>query len=245
MTWSNRLRILASIVAIVLVLSVLTLVFNQRQSQAQSINATIEQPQYAIGAEYGGVIIEQQVELSDTVAAGDHLFTLSSPALLQDAANGMEASSNPAMDIDPAAGTIVYKATNDGKVTELDATEGSYITPGGKMATIIQSSPRTVIAEFRLSPRDYGRLEEGARAEILLPDNQSVEGVVTSASVTTQEGQAFTEVRIASEQLDSADLSLLAVDGAPVVVTVDLRDDGPLAGPTDALMDFLRKIGLR
>lgn len=245
MTWSNRLRILAFIVGIILVLSLLTLVFNQRQSQAQSLNAMIDQPQYVIGAEYGGVIIDQQVALSDTVSAGDVLFTLSSPALLQDAANGMQSSSNAAMDIDPAAGTIVYKATSDGKVTELDATEGSYITPGGRMATIVQSTPRTIIGEFRLSPRDYGRLEEGARAEILLPDNRTVEGTVASASATTEEGQAFTEVRIVSEQLDSADLSLLAVDGAPVIVTVELRDDGPLAGPTDALMDFLRKIGLR
>jgi len=30
-----------------------------------------------------------------------------------------------------------------------------------------------------------------------------------------------------------------------LTVTVELRDDGPLAGPTDAMVDFLRKIGVR
>ena len=37
----------------------------------------------------------------------------------------------------------------------------------------------------------------------------------------------------------------LAVPGTPVSATLSLRDDGPLAGPTDAAFDFLRKIGYK
>ena len=46
-------------------------------------------------------------------------------------------------------------------------------------------------------------------------------------------------------QLEGEDLDLIATDGAPVSVRVELTDDGVLAGPTDALMDFLRSVGLR
>ena len=44
---------------------------------------------------------------------------------------------------------------------------------------------------------------------------------------------------------EGEDLDLIATDGAPVSVRVELTDDGVLAGPTDALMDFLRSVGLR
>jgi hypothetical protein len=51
-------------------------------------------------------------------------------------------------------------------------------------------------------------------------------------------------VRIISDQLNSRELNLLATDGAPVQATVVLRDEGILAGPTDALRDLFRKVGL-
>ncbi|MCL6423131.1 efflux RND transporter periplasmic adaptor subunit [Brachybacterium sp. JHP9] len=245
MTWSNRFRLLGSAILLLAVLAFLILVFTQRQAHVQSTTAVIEQPRFVIGAQYTGIVTDQQVELGDTVTAGQVLFTLSSPALLADAANGVEPSSDIATDINPAEGTVVYKATADGTITELNAIQGGYIIGSTPLATIVQSTPRTVMADFQLSPRDYGRLEQGAKATILLPDNTTVTGEVVSAQVTTEEGQAFTEARIISKELDESDLTLLATDGAPVIVTVQLRSEGFLAGPADAMMDFLQKIGLR
>lgn len=245
MTWIGRLRLLLSVVLVLVLAGALCLVFNQRQRQALSVSAAIEQPHYEVAAVAPGVVIDIQVSLGDEVAAGEVLFTMSSVELRQDAVHGLSASSNEAMDIDPASGTIVYRATADGRVTELTATPGNYLGAGNPVATIVQSTPRTVEAQFRLTPRDYGRLEEGARATILPPDDRSIEGTVESASVVTEDGQAITRALVTSPELDGDDLSLIATDGAPVSVTVELTDDGILAGPTDALMDFLRTVGLR
>ena len=87
-------------------------------------------------------------------------------------------------------------------------------------------------------------MEKGAAVTLRLPDNTSVTGVVDSALVATQQGQAVVTVRITSDGLNDRNLNLLATDGAPVSAVVRLRDEGILAGPTDALRDLLRKIGL-
>ncbi|MEO2096504.1 MAG: hypothetical protein ABGX90_05085, partial [Brachybacterium sp.] len=60
-----------------------------------------------------------------------------------------------------------------------------------------------------------------------------------------ENGKAVSRALITSEELEGEDLDLIATDGAPVSVRVELTDDGVLAGPTDALMDFLRSVGLR
>jgi hypothetical protein len=45
--------------------------------------------------------------------------------------------------------------------------------------------------------------------------------------------------------LTTGDLGNLTKSGTPVVATLQLRDDGPLAGVSDMAFDFLRQIGLR
>lgn len=245
MTWIGRLRLLLSVALVLVLAAGLCLLFNQRQRQSQSVSASIQQPRYTVAAVAPGVVIDIDVALGDEVTAGEVLFTMSSVELQQDAVHGLRASSNDAMDVDPETGVIVYRATADGRVTDLSATPGNYLGAGVPVATVVHSTPRTIEAHFLLTPRDYGRLEEGARAEILLPDNRTITGTVGSASVGAENGQAMARALITSPQLDEDDLDLIATDGAPVVVTVQLTDSGPLAGPTDALMDFLRSVGLR
>lgn len=245
MTWTSRLRLLASVVLVLALAAALTLVFNQRQRQTLSISAAIEQPSYDVAAVAPGVVVDLAVALGDEVTEGQVLFTMTSVELQQDAVHGLRPSSNDAMTIDPEGGTVVYRATADGRVTALSATEGNYLGAGSPIATIVQATPRTVEAQFRLTPRDYGRLEEGARAEILLPDDRTIVGKVESASVATENGQAITRTLITSPDLSTEDLDLIATDGAPVSVTIELTDTGILAGPTDVLVDFLRTVGLR
>jgi len=85
---------------------------------------------------------------------------------------------------------------------------------------------------------------KGAAVTLRLPDNTSITGVVDSALVATQQGQAVVTVRITSADLNARNLHLLATDGAPVSAVVRLRDEGVLAGPTDALRALFRKVGL-
>ena len=71
MTWTNRLRLIGGLIGVLALVAVLTIVFNQRQTQAQSLTATIGTDAYDVGAGYGGTVIEQDVRENDVVAVGD------------------------------------------------------------------------------------------------------------------------------------------------------------------------------
>jgi hypothetical protein len=124
------------------------------------------------------------------------------------------------------------------------AQEGSYLSATQPLAVITGDTGRVVEAQFLLTPREYALVEKGAPVTLTLPDNSSISGVVDSALVATQQGQAVVTVRITSAALNTRNLNLLATDGAPVSAVVRLRDEGVLAGPTDALRALLHKVGL-
>lgn len=245
MTWINRLRLFAGLLGVLLVVAVLTLIFNQRQTQTASLTATVTADSYEVGAAYGGTVIQQYVKDGDVVTKGQKLFTIQSVAYQQDIANGLKMRSTPAYDVDPKAGTLTYKATVAGQVEDLKAKLGNAVGTGSPFAQISVVGSQYVEAKYLLSPRDYERVQAGAPVAILLPNNSTVQGTVTTIEVATEEGQALTEARVESESLKDADLATLTKPGTPVVATLQLRDDGPLSGVSDGVFNFLRQIGLR
>jgi heme A synthase len=46
MTWINRLRLLGGLLGVIFLVAVLTLIFNQRQTKATSLSATISADRY-------------------------------------------------------------------------------------------------------------------------------------------------------------------------------------------------------
>jgi multidrug resistance efflux pump len=244
MTWTNRLRLLLSVILTLVLIFLLVLLFNQRQHLIQSTSATIIAPRVQIASNYGGIVMKQYVTVGQKVKVGDTLFDVSSVSLQQDLANRVKVVSSDAMAIDAARGMLTYKATSSGTVTQVTAQEGSYLGPAQPLATITGDAGRTVEAQFELTPREYALVDKGAAVTITLPDNSTVSGVVDSALVQTKDGQAIVNVRITSEPLNNRNLNLLATDGAPVIAVVRLRDEGPLAGPTDAMRALVRKLGL-
>jgi len=244
MTWINRLRLLGSVLASLIIVFCLVLIFNQRQHAIQSTSATIIAPQVQVASNYGGTVTKQYVTVGQQVSAGDQLFDVSSVSLQQDLSNGIHVSSSAAVTVNPASGTLTYKATISGTVTEVNAQEGSYLGANQPLAVITGDKGRVVEAQYLLTPREYALIDKGASVTIRLPDNTAITGVVDSALVKTQDGQAVVTVRITSDALNATNLNLLATDGAPVVAVIGLRDEGPLAGPTDAMRALLRKIGL-
>lgn len=243
MTWSNRLRLIGGVLGVVLLVAVLTLIFNQRQSKVASLTATIATDTYDVGAAYGGTVIKQYVREGDSVTKGQKLFTIQSVPLQQDVSNGLQISDSDAYDVNPKAGTLTYKATVAGQLSELEAKLGNSLSQGEPFAKISVTGSQYVQAKYLLSPRDYERVEQDAQVSLLLPNNQSVDGKVTTVKVATENAQALTEVRVDSDAL-KADLGELAKPGTPVVATLQLRDDGPLAGVSDLAFNFLRQIGL-
>lgn len=245
MTWTNRFRLLGGLLAVFVLVAILTLVFNHRQTQAQSLNGSVKTDFYNVGASYGGTVIKQYVKENDTVAVGEKLFTMQSPAMQQDVANKVKVKSTGAYDVDTKKGTITYKATVAGTVDALDAKLGTTMTGGVPFARITVTGSQYILAQYLLTPRDYERIEPNAEVEILLPNNQKIQGTVSNVKVSTENGNAATELRVDSPQLADASLAALAKSGSPVVATVRLRDDGPLAGVSDGIFTFLRQIGLQ
>jgi hypothetical protein len=173
------------------------------------------------------------------------LFTVSSPSLLEAYTKGFRPPSTAAYDLSAKAGTVTYKAVTAGSVADLTATPGTYVADGASLASIVANKSRTVEAVYTLTPFDYGRIEQGASVQILLPDNSSIDGRVSGVSVTTDNGRAVTRVVVESAELMSPQRETLTRRGTPVVAVLHLRDDGILSGPTDAFLHFLTKIGLR
>ena len=244
MTWINRLRLAAGLLGVILLVAALTLIFNQRQTKVSSVTATVAADSYDVGGAYGGTVIEQPVREGDSVTDGQPLFTIQSVALQQDVANGLRISSTDAYEVNKKDGTLTYKATVAGRIDGMRAKLGNSVSSGEPFAKISMSGSEYVDARYLLSPRDYERVQEGANVAILLPDNWTISGRVAMIKVTTDAGQARTNVRIDSEELRANDLGELARPGTPVVATLQLRDDGPLAGVSDLAFDFLRQIGL-
>ena len=245
MTWVNRLRLFGGVLGVILIVAVLTLIFNQRQTKTASLTATVAADTYDVGAAYGGTVTKQYVEEGEVVEAGAELFTIQSVPLQQDLANGLEIESSEAYDVDTKKGTLTYKATTAGQVTDLQAKLGNALGTGAPFAKISVVGSQFVEAKYLLSPRDYERVQEGAPVSLLLPNNSSIDGTITTIEVATEKGQALTEVRIDSESLTDESLATVTKPGTPVVATLQLRDDGPLAGPSDLVFDFLRQIGLK
>ena len=245
MTWINRLRLFGGVVGVLLLVAVLTLIFNQRQTEATSLTATVSADQYVVGAAYGGTVTKQYVQEGAIVKKGQKLFTVQSVTLQQDLANNVDISSSDAYDVDRKTATVTYKATVQGQVSDLQAKLGNSLGASQNFAKISVTDSQYVEAQYLLSPGDYGRVEQGAPVSILLPNNQSVAGTVATVEVATDSGKARTDVRVNSPELKNAALGNLTKPGTPVVATLQLRDDGPLAGVSDAAFSFLRQIGLK
>ena len=241
MTWGGRFKLIVGIIAVLIVVAGATLVFNQRQNRVDSVTATIGANSVGVGTDYGGLVVRAFVKEGDTVPVGAPLFKVQSLQLERDLATGTIESGR--RDLAPD-GTATISALTAGTVSALDVEQGSYAPAGSVLATIDASGSLYVDAEFVLSPLDFGRIDEGASADILLPDQRTLHGTVEKITVSTEDGDAATTVRVRSADLVDGESNGLVMPGTPVEVALHLRDDGPLAGPSDAVRNFMHRIGL-
>ena len=243
MTWAGRLKLFVGVLVVLAIVAGCTLIFTQRQSAAQSASATIEAESFTVGAVYAGTVVDQLVQPGDDVTQGQPLLVVHSVQLVRDLED--EVVTPTELDgVDTGAGTYQVVATVDGTVASVDAPVGGFITAGGTAATIDRAGSLTVSAQFALSPRDYGRIVTVANVDLLLPDDATIGGHVSKVEVATVDGQAKATVTVTSAELSAESANALYQPGTPVRATLHLRDDGLLAGPADALRDFMRRLGL-
>lgn len=243
MTWGARLRLAGGMLVVLAVVAACTVVFSQRQTRAESTSAAMVAQEFDVGTTYAGTVTESFVAVGDEVIAGEELFSVRSPTLARDLATDAVAASDFAFPIE-ADGTYTIVSTVAGTVSEVTAPVGDFVQGGQVVARIDQEGTLAVVAEFTLTARDYGRIADGSVVELRLPNDSTITGVVDGIDVDTVAGRATSKITVNSASLAAEDFGGLYQPGTPVVASMHLRDDGPLAGVTDALGDFLRKIGL-
>lgn len=243
MTWRSRLKLIFGLLSVFALVTVLTLVFTQRQSQVVSDSASIQAERFPVGIDYGGTVIERTVSDGDRVQEGDTLFVILSTTLQADLAEGLLKPETIAYSV-TADGTITLTASVDGTVHDVATERGSFVQAGQVLATIDRAGSLFVAAEYELTSGDYARIEQGADVEIVLPDNQRIAGRASSITVTTNDGKATTTVTVSSDGLVDGGHHGLMARGTPVSAMLQLRNDGIFAGLSDNMFDFLRKIGV-
>lgn len=243
MTTANRFKLFAGVLGVLVLVGLLTIVFNQRQAQVSSTSAAITAQTYPVGADYGGIVLERLVADGDSVAEGQPILTITSPSLQADLAEGLIQPTTIGYQVSPE-GVITLAAPVAGVVSEISTERGSFVQAGQVLAIVNRTGSLGVNAQFLLDPTDYGRVELGGPARVILPNNQVVEGTVADVTVEPAEGKAQTTVVIAAPALAEDALATLTTPGTPVTAVIELRDDGILAGVGDDLFGFLRTIGL-
>ena len=243
MTWASRAKLFLGLIMVVIIVGILTIVFNQRQSQSASITAFIDAVHYPVGIDYGGTVISSDVKNGDHVTKGEPLFTLQSSSLQADLQRGLLKPNTISYSV-TEAGVITLTAAVTGTVTGVSTQAGSFVQAGQVLASIDKAGSLFVSAQYTLSPRDYSRIDTGASVDILLPNQTTVAGRVSSIDVTTVQGTAKTTIKIQSDRLIDGAYNDLVKPGTPVSASLTLRNDGIFAGVEDGVTDFLRKIGL-
>ena len=243
MTWKSRLKLFVGLVVVVAVVGVLTVVFNQRQNEVTSATASIESEQYPVGIDYGGTVIARDVKEGTHVTKGQKLFVLQSPSLESDLEKGLVNPKTISYSV-TRGGIITLTAAVAGAVTNIKTQTGSFVQAGEVLATIDRAGSLYVSARYLLTPREYSRIEDGARVSIVLPNQIVIPAKVETVEVQTAGAEAESTLRIKSDGLVDGEYNDLVTTGTPVKAVLSLRDDGILAGVSDGWNDFMHKIGL-
>lgn len=243
MTWANRFRLLLGSIAVLAVVGALTVLFNQRQHEVTSTTASVAGARYPVGSDYAGTVTHVAVRPGQEVAAGAELLTVQSASLLHDLRQHLVNPSTLAYRVSPT-GRITFTAPVAARVADLRTRTGAFVAAGGTLLNLDAVDSLYVQAKVSLTASDYGRLEKGAVVDVLLPNQREVQGRVSDIGVTTTSGRTQATLTVRGTGLQEGDQNGLIVPGTPVTATVHLRDDGPLAGVTEAAAGFLRHVGL-
>lgn len=241
MTWANRLRLLFGMLLVLVLVAGATVVFNQRTTRVDSSSASVGAAIYGVGSDYSGLVVDSFVEEGDRVVEGDPMLRIESVQLERDIEAELVAIDEPTVGSDRE---FVVRASATGTVGSLELGEGSYAQAGDVLATIEADGSVYAEADFVLSARDFGRLEDAAQVELMLPDQRTFMGTVTDIDVETLDGEAHVTARVESAALLERQDDALVKPGTPLEATLDLRDDGPIAGLEDMVRDFAARIGL-
>ena len=234
----------------VALVAALTLVFNQRRSQALSLTAQVVADQVTVGAQFGGVVVSQYVAEGDSRRRrATDLFTVVVPRTVGTAGEVVAAGprcANAAYVVDPKKPTVTYRALATGRAHRCRGTEGGFVQSGSALATITAVGSEYAMPSSGSRRATTGGSRAAPASTCSCPTTAASRATVRAVSVDDRgrPGPDRGDHRQRRPARHGADAGS-SMPGTPVSATLSLRDDGPLAGPTDAMVDFLRKIGVR
>ncbi|MFI2102849.1 HlyD family efflux transporter periplasmic adaptor subunit [Isoptericola sp. NPDC019693] len=243
MTWPTRLRLVAGLLAVLLVCAALTLVLNRRAGQATSATATIVAETLDAGTDYAGTVTDTFADVGDEVSEGDPLVELRSLTLQHDLAVGLVSEDASVYRV-TKDGTMTVVAPADGVVTSVAVRRGGFTKAGEPLVSVERAGSLAVDARLVLDPGDFARVRDGADVTIVLPDQSEIAGTVADVAVRNTTNQAEATVRVTGDGLVGGAVHGLVAAGTPVTAVIQLHDDGPLADVDESFDAFLRRVGL-
>lgn len=220
----SRIKFIAGIVIVIALVLGLTVYLNNSMSTASSEEAELAADASSIGTNFAGLISDQLVEEGDAVEMDQELFRINSADLKQALADeSVERESLP-FDLDDED-NIVLRATDDGVIDEIRFREGSFAPAGGIIGTINTAGSLHAVAEYRLSPPDYARINRGGTMEITLPDNSKVEAAIFDIALVNNEDTNRVDT-VVKARIPNADVTDFRISvGTPVDTKIELTRD--------------------
>jgi len=238
MTWTSRIRLLASMLVVLVIAALATYQLNETRGVAVSDSAQILAKSYGVGTPYSGLVVDQLVDVGDTVTTGQQLFVIDSATLQYDVKNGFARTSTEATQID-AEGRLVVLATGDGVVTEIASERGTFVQSATQLATVQRADTLYVQAEYTLTPKEYARVADDATATVVLPNQRTITLHVSEVKVETIAGSAQAVLTLAGSALVDGAQNGLVSAGTPVTAELELDNDGVVTRTAASVKTYL------
>jgi multidrug resistance efflux pump len=240
MTLVGRLKLLAGLVVVLIVAALATYHLNETRGHATADSAQILARTYQVGTPYAGMVVDQKVDVGQTVKAGEPLFTIDSATLTYDIKTQQIRTTTEGTQVDPQ-GRLVVLASGPGTVTKIDGQRGTFVQGSSDLATVERAGTLYVQAEFTLTPKEYARIQPHARVDVTLPNHHTLVGHVSRIDVQTAGGKAAAIVSVSVPGLKDGAQGGVVSSGAPVTATLALDNSGPVTTAVDDVTSFLHQ----
>lgn len=202
---------------LIVAISAAGLYFSYVSTQRVSTDlSTLEAPTVTVGTPWAGTVVQVTARDGDTVAAGDELMVVQSPALsdavLQSGGVQTESDSYRVSD----AGTVTLLAPAAGIVRGLPTQSGSYAAPNATLASIAVEGDLVVRSSLTLTAQEFRRIGNEPIVDVTLPNGESVPTEAISLEFDSMEpGQRSATATVLSRS-DALPESSSLVSGMPV-----------------------------
>ncbi len=221
MNFKSRLKLLLSIIVVLSICACLALYVNYSEATVGSNSASLTLTSYDVGSEYDGILTAQYVNEGQQVAKNEPLFEVRSNILAQQLASGEVKASNLSYKIDPKNDALIFTAAQSGVVTELNYSQGSFVTAGKVIAIIANTEKATVTANFYLSNPQYDHLSPETPVMVRLAGNTQIKATVAGISQYSENGRTITSIKLGLNHLSSRETEYDT--NAPVSATLLLN----------------------